>query len=728
MNILGYALAVVVWIGALVFYSTRLARTNLAAGKRYILVVLRCISLGLLLYLLSYPVVSYKTFLERPLHLFAVADCSRSMSLPDQKSGLPRMEVLRRFLYGADSGLVKRAEEKGFAVHVFSKAGSIPELVAAPESLSATGEVTDIGGTLQWIKGYAGDLDVGGIVLLTDGRDTTGSDPTGSVSKLPGPLYTVGFGPDEEIIDVSVFDLSAPPSVPSEETFEARAAVRLQGGVSGIVKGEFLIDGNSIASATAEVGLATRAVVFTQNIEAKEPGIHNLTFKMDLLPDEIVSENNTRERKIQFEKNRFNVLLLAGRPSMEFKFLRRAIQNENRLFGTYLFPRKEGGTVLSHDPEEGADGVPVPEKVEIFENKDLSDWIDILNDKDLVIIQQMQEVAADRRWATALENWLGEENRTLMFVGPEVGSFVGTPMESLLPFGAGESSEPISGEFILRVPESKGSYFPYRPFMNFDFEKFPPLLSLWRVGRMKTGSEVLLEAVDRGTNPLPALTVGRRGLGYVAVVDWGGTWQWALLAKKADELNRFWDSLILFFLTGEEASPITLHAAGETFEVGETIRLWLYLSENLVGGILPEKIPLEISSQSTSPRRIYLYPSSAEPGRYEGSFSVGRPGDYSINTEIGGYAVKRQVLVETESAEMENLNRNGLLLASLAEKGGGRYFAIPDPGQVLDRIPFKPKTETIERFQFMGRLPWMIFVLLGLFTLEWLLRRRFALP
>jgi hypothetical protein len=330
-----------------------------------------------------------------------------------------------------------------------------------------------------------------------------------------------------------------------------------------------------------------------------------------------------------------------------------------------------------------------------------------------------------------LETWLDEGNKTLVFLGlPDLaGKSAGNvPISALLPFQSGDSGKTLSGEFILRVPNVPAGYFPYRPFGNFDFGSLPPLLSLERFGDLKTGAEVLLEAVDAGEGTVPAFVVSRRGLGFVAAAGWGDTWRWALLGKSPDELNRFWRSLLLFFLTGEEASPITLHAAGESFEVGEQVRLWLYLSSNLVGGKLPDRIPLDISSRSAATRRVYLYPSASEPGRYQGTFSTLHPGEYTMRAEINGFPAEKRVLVESESAEMAHLNRDGKLLAELATAGGGKYFPSPDPEEVLRTIPFEPRTETIERFRFVGNLPWVIVVLLSLFTAEWLLRRRYALP
>ncbi len=750
MSRIAYILAIAVWIGSLLFYMKRLSRTNLASRERFLLAGLRSLALGLLIFLLFQPVIAYRSEIVQPLHLFVIADGSRSMSLPNRKSGSPRVEAEKEFLFDPDKGIVKRAEGKGFSVHVFSKTGPVPELVARADALAATGESTDLGGALRWIAGYAGDLDVGGILLLSDGRDTTDSDPAKSLPRLPAPLYTVGFGPEEEISDVSVFDLSAPPSVPSGEEFETSATVRVQIPVAdsgtirvvrpgdtdredrfSTIRAAFLLDGSPIHSATMEVGAASRSVVFRHTIKADGSGVHELGFRVDPLPNEIVSDNNSRERRIRFEKNRFNVLVLAGQPSWEFKFLRRAIEGEKRLMGTYLLPRHEGGTVLYRDSSESPEGESIPEQVERHEDKDFSAWPDLLEGQDLVIVDRLPLDLLGRTWTDRLETWLGEGNRTLVFLAwPDLraGSAANLPVAGLLPFQPEESGTPLYGEFTLRVPDAPAGYFPYRPFRNFDFASMPPLLSLERLGKLKTGAEVLLEAVEPGVDSVPAFVVNRRGLGFVAAAGWHDTWHWAMLGKRPDELDRFWRSLILFFLTGEEASPITLHAAGESFEAGEPVRLWLYLSSNLVGGKLPERIPLDVSGGSGASRRVYLYPSASERERYQGSFSTLHPGEYTIRAEINGFPAERQVLVESESAETAYLNRNASLLAELAKAGGGEYFPTADPEEVLQTIPFEPRTETIERFRFIGNLPWVIVLLRALFTAEWLLRRKYALP
>lgn len=720
-------IAASVWLGAVVYYGRRLVHGGVSFGLRAVVIGLRGLSLLGLLILLFYPVKARETRVRRPLHLIFLLDDSSSMALPAADTPGSRLERARRVLFETPGGLVDEASRRGFEPRVLAL--SDQGYIASAEECSASAETSDLAGGLNWARGFGRDQDIAAVVMLTDGRHTAAGDPVRSASATDFPVFAVGLGATQAVADLAVTQLSIPPSVPSEEEFEAEATVDVGTPLETLVRGEFLVDGSSPLPVEATIGSASRRVRFTGRMKAGEPGPHRVTFRVEPLATEPVKDNNQRSRMMIVEKARFRVLVLAGRPSWEFRFLRRSIEEGKRLRGTYLFPRGENGSILLRDKDENGEG---PEKEGIYPDRPLSTWTALLSRVDSVIVQNLAGSALDAEWADALEAWLGAEGHALIFLGGDqaygAGGYAGSSLSDLLPVRCGQANDRRMKEYVLRVPQNTGGLFAYHPFGRFAFDLVPPVLAVHRFAGLKPGSDVLLEAVSASGERLPALVVHRAGLGFVAAAGWDSVWRWQALGRDPDLLGRFWRTLILFFLTGEESGPAALHVSDQGLRVGQPIRLWMYLSPTLLGEGLPDRVRLLLSGESISQRPVYLFPSPEEPSRYQGAFSVQSPGSYVLSYEVAGVQWEKGLWVEADSHERDYVSQDAELLARIAAAGGGESISPVRAGELLDMIRFEPGYELTAHYTFVGRLPWVIFVLVGLFAGEWIVRRWHMLP
>jgi hypothetical protein len=214
----------------------------------------------------------------------------------------------------------------------------------------------------------------------------------------------------------------------------------------------------------------------------------------------------------------------------------------------------------------------------------------------------------------------------------------------------------------------------------------------------------------------------------VAAAGWDTLWRWQFLGREKEALGRLWRTVLFYFLSGTDAGPVNLSLSDEAYRAGESIRVGMYLSEGLFGGELPGRVRVFLSGEGVSERPVYLFPNKEEPERYEGTFSIRKPGNYTLRYDIEGVEGEKIIRVETGSREADQLSQDVELLRALSEAGGGEYRPASDAAGIVNRVPFEPEFDVTIRRVFIGRLPGVILVLIGLFSAEWIVRRWYMLP
>ena len=140
-------------------------------------------------------------------------------------------------------------------------------------------------------------------------------------------------------------------------------------------------------------------------------------------------------------------------------------------------------------------------------------------------------------------------------------------------------------------------------------------------------------------------------------------------------------------------------------------------------------LPLEVYDPTgkplTPPRQLRLDPSS--PGTYVGDFRVSLPGTYKIELTLpdSRERVSDEIIVDLPKLEDENIRQNVRLLTDLVRDTGGKYLTIDTaeaeiPGLLPDRgeqfyIP--------ERLRTLWDRDWIMYLLVGVLSVEWLTRK-----
>src|SRR5439155_4481212 len=266
-----------------------------ARGRdRRVLVALRVAVVVLLVFCLFRPTLVLKAAVPQQNFLGILVDDSRSMQIADRQNE-PRSKFVRRGL-GADSALLKALSQR-FVLRVF-RFSSSTERVQSADELTYGGGATRIGQALARARDDLAGLPLAGLVLVSDGADTSDASLDESLASMKArsiPVFTIGVGAERFARDIQVSRVETPRTALKGTSLVVNVVVTQTGYAGETVPIE--VEDNGHIASTQEITLppdgesATFRVRFTTN----EAGPRVFRFRVPPQANEQVTQNNTRD-------------------------------------------------------------------------------------------------------------------------------------------------------------------------------------------------------------------------------------------------------------------------------------------------------------------------------------------------------------------------------------------------------------------------------------------------
>jgi len=709
---------VVAGAGAFVFSLYRY-RQDLGFGRIAVLGVLQTMMWATVLLMLWRPALLSQTLRPQENSVAVLIDTSASMDYGDAESSR-----LDQAVAALEESLLPELQE---SVSVDTYAFAADTLsVSALEGLSASGATTHIGdGLLNVLRGSnAGGL--AAVVLVTDGVDNSSELDAARIAEIAGfgvPVHTVGVGREVLDEDVELEDVVVASQGPVGSTVSAQISIRHARGALAQLK---VYDGDAILAAET-IQLPDRAGVTTRfiDLDVGEAGVRDLRFSIDAVPDEQNLINNTQLRPIEVPEQRRSILYIEGEPRWEYKFMRRAIDDEGPLRVASLLrttPNKFYRQGLD-DPNELADGFPTDEEV-LFEY-------------DALIIGSYEAAALNEAQQEMIREFVSRRGGSLLMLGGRRGLADGgwgaTAVAEVLPAELPESDAPS----FVRVPtkahltEEGARSLLTRLDVDDEtnsqlWEEMPELADFQALGDLKPGAVALLEVdVQGGRQPL--LVHQRYGLGNVYVLATGGTWRWQMQLPHEDQRHEtFWRQLFQA-LAGAASQRVTLSAERAFYadETEVTLRADIKNSEFDPSSEASVEVAIEHSSGVTE--SVSMLPVVGRPGRYEATFDAPLPGVYRIEavaSEVDEELGRARVAVRREDgiAEHFRVQQNRPLLERISAATGGRYFELDEVADISEAVQFSEAGIVERQLLDLWNMPILFLLLLCLKAGEWLVR------
>jgi len=694
-------------------------RAGLGLVRATVLGTLQTALVAAVLVLLWRPALVTQTLRPQENSVAVLLDTSGSMLYGDNDES--------RLQQAVDS-LTKNALpalESKFAVNLFSFAGDLLELESL-EKVPPPGPVTHIGEALLNVLRGAQSGAIAAVVLVTDGADNSADFDQTKIAEIASfgvPIHTVGVGAETMPNDLELEDVQLPPVGLAGSTVSAQVSIRHSGPGLAQLK---VYDGDAILASEA-IQLPSSAGVTTRwvDIDVGKAGVRDLRFALDALPNETNTINNSRLRPMEVPEQRRHILYIEGEPRWEYKFIRRAI-DEN--------PAVRVASLLKTTPNKFyRQGVESPDElVDGFPTDELA-----LFRYDGLMIGSFEAAALTPAQHDMIREFVGRRGGTLLMLGGRRG---------LTDGGWGPTS--VAEVLPVRLPELDGPSFVREPAkamlaptgltsamtrLEADdeankaaWEGLPDLADFQTLGELKPGAETLLEARFMG-NTHPLLVHQRYGLGNVYVLATGGTWRWQMQLPHEDQRHEtFWRQFLQAAAT-TAPQPVTLTSNRVFYGDESTVVLRAEVRDKSYQPASDAVVTVEVSDGMGPPTTVSMTPVAGERGLFETAYETAHTGvfrfDASANAageELGHaqFAVRR----EDGVIEHYHVQQNRPLLERLAAATGGTYFAVNDVSKLPEAVSFSEAGSVERQVLELWNIPLAFLLLLLLKSAEWLVR------
>jgi uncharacterized membrane protein len=727
--------AAIVAAGVIVGVTIWRRQPGLGVWRATTLGVVQTALLAAVLVLVWRPALVTQTLRPQENTVAVLLDTSGSMLYGEE--GASR---LQQAVDGLTDGALP-ALESSFGVNLYSFAGDLVDLPSL-EQLPAPGPVTHIGDALLNVLRGAQSGAIAAVVLVSDGADNSNDFDAAKVAEIAGfgvPVHTVGVGPEVVEGDLELEDVQLPTVGLAGSTISAQVSIRHSGASLAQLK---IYDGDAIIASEAiqlpaTTGVTTRWV----DIEVGEAGVRDLRFALDALPGETNVINNSRMRPMEVPEQRRHILYVEGEPRWEYKFIRRAI-DEN--------PAVRVASLLKTTPNKFyRQGIETPDElVDGFPTEELA-----LFRYDAIMVGSFEAAALTPEQHDMIREFVGRRGGSLLMLGGRRG---------LTDGGWGATS--VAEVLPVRLPEPEGPTFlrepahatltaagrlsaltrlaPTEEANDAEWGGLPDLADFQTVGELKPGAETLLEA-EFGGRTEPLLVQQRYGLGHSYVLTTGGTWRWQMQLPHEDQRHEtFWRQLLQAVAT-TAPQPITITSERVFYGDESTVTLRAEVRDKTFKPASDATVSLEVSDGYGPPTTLEMTPVAGERGIYEASYETTEPGIFRFEatartaaeptTGAVGDAVpepaaeelgRARFAVRREDGVVEHyhVQQNRALLERLASATGGTYFAVSDLSRLPEAVSFS-EAGTVERQVLdLWNIPLAFMILLLLKAGEWLLR------
>ena len=732
---------------------------------------LKTLGLMLLLICLVDPMVSSKRAKRGANLLALVADNSEGLNITDSGARLSRAEILEQTLRTEPNNwqtkLARDFEVKRYAFD--SRLNNIDDFA----ELTFDGPASQLGDSLRTLTRRYRGQPLAGIVMFTDGVATDLKNDLPALTGLPR-VYPVVVGEDTPKRDVALGKIT-----PTQTAFED-APVTITAQVNAIgCKGENITAkleslnsrgeiGTMVKKKTLPAGESESKLTFHFQVRPAVRGIlfYRINVSSSAGKTEATRANNSRVVVIDRGGGPYRVLYVSGRANWEFKFLKRALDEDEQvdLIGLVRIAKKE--PKFTFKSRTGEDSNPLFRGFD-KDSQDTEDYdkpvLIRLNTRDAdelktgfpaeakelfeysaVIVDDLEANFFRPSQHSLLDKYVSERGGGLLMLGGQEsfrqGKYERTPIGDLLPIYFDRPSD-VTALHDLRLTLTRDGWLqPWVRLRDNESDErrrlteMTEFISLNRVRGKKPGANVLATVHVKGDSTQhPALVTHKLGRGRVAAILLGDIWRWGLKdAAQHEDMDKAWRQTIRW-LVADVPEPTELTVRSIT---GATGRMLVVTAHD------EEFQPLDNAQVSIKIRQIgntnsillRAEPVTEQAGVYQAQFIPRANGGYLAEAEVRDESGK--LLGRTQAgwatnfaaAEYRSLTPNVPLLETIANKTGGQVISLDELDEFVAQLPAQ-RAHFMEDHHFPIWHQSIVFLLaLTCLVSEWFIRRRKGLP
>lgn len=745
-----------------------------------------------------------------------VADNSQGMQIKDAGAEGSRADQLRAMLDPNKSKWQVHLKETFQARQyvVDARLQSSKDFV----ELDFTGRASALNSSLKTLASRYKGQPLAGVLLFTDGNTTDADLTPEEFAALP-PIYPVVIGRDAEGRDVALQKISANQTAFEDAPVTIQADALASGFTGGSVTARLIevprpeahestpkskSSKSSSTNATSAKPLVTEQLITAQTLKPRRDG-DVLSFRFQLRPerrgisfyrvelaaqsgvmseatnstDEVTLANNSRMVVVDRGAGLYRILYVSGRPNWDFKFLNRALAEDDQveLSALIRIAKKEPkfeflgrrgeaanplfrGFDLTDETTERHDQ-PVLVRVNTRDDAELRDGFpktaEELFKYHAVVLDDLESEFFTRDQMTLLQKFASERGGGFLMLGGQEsfnqGNYTHTPVGDMLPVYLDRIGviSPV-GNLKLSITR-EGWLQPWVRLRDTEsaehtrLDTMPVFHVVNRSRDIKPGANVLATVSDPRGTQLPALVVQRYGFGKVGALLIGDMWRWGMHRDdERDDLGKSWRQTMRWLVTDvpgriafqaepksgdpNHALQLQVRARNEKYQPLDNSTVNVTVTALGSAGSSPRKQPSSNEKAAPQPGiHLRAEPALKEAGLSEATFVPRDPGAYLAEATVvdgSGTEVGRAEVgwaVDFAADEFKSLKPNRDYLANLAKKTGGELVEAGQLDRFVDSLPNRKAPVTEPWTYPLWHTPLVFLFALACFGAEWGLRR-----
>ena len=635
---------------------------------------LRTIVVATVVMLFFNPYIKQKTYkIEQPIVIFA-QDNSESIILTKDS-------VFYKTKYPKLVDSLANVLEKGYNVETYLFGGSVTDASSshfdrpqgAEKSHEFSEQYTNISNALNTISRQYYKKNVGAVILLSDGIVNQGVNPELNIENYPFPIYSVTLGDTVSYPSMIIKEVKYNKTVPANMLFPLRVTANASNYKGSDMNVIVQMDGIEVENMTVPVTSNRFSKTFDFNIDSGEEGTKQIEI---FIGTDAARHVNTRRIFITVTDKKYRILCLARAPHPDIAAIKSALDDHFEFDVVY---------------DKNIDGI---------------------ENYDLLLLHNI-----------AIESSVP----SFYIIGSDFDTFNASQDIVKITRGAANTNLDVRGRF-----NNAFGLFTISSEIKNELKSYPPL-SLPHCEITFNGRHddaLLMNIMDIETpNPLLAFSTDSNGSKH-AFIFGTGCWRWKLYEyyhhKNNDGFNEIISKTVKYLLT-EKDKELTINHKDSYLNTEN-----IYFSAELRN---PSRELVNEPDLHFVINNEYEYSFTKNDNAYTLNIGMLPEGvyKYRAHTSFGGvdYNANGTFTVESLGLEAQDLTADIERMRSLASQTGGKHYYITDIQHIIkdlgndSRITSISREET--RYDDLINIKWLFFSILGLITIEWLLRKIFGI-
>jgi uncharacterized membrane protein len=548
------------------------------------------------------------------------------------------------------------------------------------------------------------------------------------------------------------------------------------------------VDGKKVEEQTLRARGDDELLPFRFELKPEKPGISFYRVRVSATAElgqfdkpetstEATLANNSRVLVVNRGKGPYRILYVAGQPKWEYKFMHRALEEDDQLelVGLIRAARSEKHDFVFRGEFRGRPGETSNPLLRGFDNqpkdevaqynqpvlvrlnaRDQAELVDGFpkNAEDLyqysaVVIDDLEADFFTRDQLTLLQKYVSERGGGFLMMGGvdsfHEGKYERTPVGDMLPVYV-ENVPPGPPIKDARLTLTKEGWLqPWARLRSTEAEEqkrldgMVPMVTVNRVREIKPGASAIASVHDdHGEHP--ALVVQRFGNGRVAALMIADLWRWGFHdAESHKDMDKAWRQLYRW-LVADVPTRVDFQVEAKKGDANQALSLQVRVRDKVFQPMDNVSVVVNVRTVTNAPGsdklatttnavRLTAEASLAEAGLYEVTYIPRETGGYlaeAVVTDSAGAEVGRAEAgwtADPAADEFHSLRPNRALMEQVAKQTGGKVINAAKLEDFAAALPGE-KAPRMESWSYpLWHRSTVFLFALACFVVEWGLRR-----